>query len=151
MQWVEEPLPESLSAPAPRGEDGSGEGRSGGRGVHEAERKRSGPGTEKHRPHQFSAGATETSEVSDSLSFEGALGELEATVERLEAGEMPLEEALTLFERGVNLSRQCSSTLESAERRIGILVAGREGELAEPFEMDGLDEDEDEDDDEFED
>jgi exonuclease VII small subunit len=51
----------------------------------------------------------------------------------------------------VNLSRQCSSTLESAERRIEILVAGREGELAEPFEMDGLDEDEDEDDDEFED
>ncbi len=96
-------------------------------------------------------GPAETSEVSDSLSFEGALGELEATVERLEAGEMPLEEALTLFERGVNLSRQCSSTLESAERRIGILVAGREGELAEPFEMDGLDEDEDEDDDEFED
>lgn len=96
-------------------------------------------------------GPTETSEVSDSLSFEGALGELEATVERLEAGEMPLEEALTLFERGVNLSRQCSSTLESAERRIEILVAGREGELAEPFEMDGLDEDEDEDDDEFED
>jgi exodeoxyribonuclease VII small subunit len=82
-------------------------------------------------------GPTETSEVSDSLSFEGALGELEA--------------ALTLFERGVNLSRQCSSTLESAERRIEILVAGREGELAEPFEMDGLDEDEDEDDDEFED
>ena len=44
---------------------------------------------------------------------------------RLEQGEMPLEEALELFEAGVKLSRQCATTLEDAERRIEILVADR--------------------------
>ncbi|MCA9505535.1 MAG: exodeoxyribonuclease VII small subunit [Myxococcota bacterium] len=61
------------------------------------------------------------------LSFEGALEQLEQTVQRLEEGEMPLEEALALFEQGVGLSRQCATTLEAAERRIEILVADRGG------------------------
>ena len=58
-------------------------------------------------------------------SFEVALERLEGAVHRLEEGEMPLEEALELFESGVRLSRQCQSTLEQAERRIEILVADR--------------------------
>jgi exodeoxyribonuclease VII small subunit len=58
-------------------------------------------------------------------SFESALERLEESVARLEEGEMPLEEALELFESGVKLSRQCQSTLESAERRVEILVADR--------------------------
>jgi exodeoxyribonuclease VII small subunit len=62
---------------------------------------------------------------SSSVSFETALEQLEGTVTRLEQGEMPLEEALELFETGVKLSRQCSTTLEEAERRIEILVADR--------------------------
>ena len=62
---------------------------------------------------------------SPALSFEGALEQLETTVARLESGEMPLEEALELFEAGVKLSRQCNETLEAAERRIEILVADR--------------------------
>ena len=45
-------------------------------------------------------------------SFESALEQLEGTVARLEEGEMPLEEALELFESGVKLSRQCSTTLD---------------------------------------
>lgn len=69
-------------------------------------------------------GATE-SEAAESLSFEGALERLERTVSRLEAGEMPLEEAMELFESGVKLSRQCHETLQAAERRIEILVADR--------------------------
>lgn len=70
-------------------------------------------------------------------SFETALEQLEGTVARLEEGEMPLEEALELFESGVKLSRQCSTTLEEAERRIEILVADRamgEGAVAVSFE-----------------
>ena len=59
-------------------------------------------------------------------SFEAALEQLEGSVARLEEGEMPLEEALELFEAGVKLSRQCQSTLEGAERRIEILVAERD-------------------------
>lgn len=75
----------------------------------------------------------------DPASFETALAQLEGTVARLEEGEMPLEEALALFESGVKLSRQCSKTLEEAERRIEILVADRgldEDPEAIPFESD---------------
>lgn len=80
-------------------------------------------------------------------SFEGALDQLEKTVSRLESGEMPLEEALELFEAGVKLTRQCSETLEAAEKRIEIL-AGDRGGKAEPFAFDDdFDEDEFEDDD----
>ena len=61
-------------------------------------------------------------------SFEMALERLETSVARLEEGEMPLEEALELFEAGVKLSRQCQSTLEQAERRVEILVADRDSE-----------------------
>lgn len=75
---------------------------------------------------------------SQSLSFEGALDELEETVARLESGEMPLEEALEVFEAGVRLSRHCNQTLAAAERRIEILIAdraGADGEVAtEEFE-----------------
>ena len=59
----------------------------------------------------------------EALSFEGALEQLESTVGRLEEGEMPLEESLELFEKGVALSRRCTETLEAAEKRIEVLVA----------------------------
>jgi len=67
-------------------------------------------------------------------SFEGALERLEAIVERLESGELPLEQALAAFEEGVALSRRCAGELEAAERRIELLVAGPDGESTEPFE-----------------
>lgn len=62
-------------------------------------------------------------------SFEGALARLEEIVEHLEAGELGLEEALTVFEEGVALTRRCSGQLEEAERRIEILT-GEDGALA---------------------
>jgi exodeoxyribonuclease VII small subunit len=67
-------------------------------------------------------------------SFESALERLEAIVERLEGGELPLEEALSAFEEGVTLSRRCSAELEAAERRIEQLVGGTDGSAREPFE-----------------
>ncbi len=54
--------------------------------------------------------------------FESALTELESIVTRLEQGDLPLEESLGLFERGVKLSRFCHTKLEDAERRIEILT-----------------------------
>jgi exodeoxyribonuclease VII small subunit len=68
------------------------------------------------------------------LSFEAALEQLEGVVERLERGELPLEEALTAFEEGVALVKRCAAQLDAAERRIDVLV--REGErwLERPFE-----------------
>jgi exodeoxyribonuclease VII small subunit len=61
--------------------------------------------------------------MADSIQdFESALAELESIVTRLEQGDLPLEQSLALFERGVQLSRFCHGRLEDAERRIEILT-----------------------------
>ncbi|MSO45680.1 MAG: exodeoxyribonuclease VII small subunit [Acidobacteria bacterium] len=59
--------------------------------------------------------------------FEAAIAELEAVVKKLEDGDIPLEQSLALYERGVQLSRFCHARLEAAERRIDIL--SERGEL----------------------
>jgi exodeoxyribonuclease VII small subunit len=53
--------------------------------------------------------------------FEAAIAELETVVKKLEEGDLPLEQSLALYERGVQLSRFCHARLEEAERRIDIL------------------------------
>ncbi len=57
-------------------------------------------------------------------SFETALEQLEEIVEQLEGGDLPLEEALGVFEQGVALSRNCNDRLADAERRIEELTPG---------------------------
>ena len=59
-------------------------------------------------------------------SFEQALGELEQRVRSLDAGELPLEEALKRFEEGVALVQECHEKLDVAERRIVELTAAPE-------------------------
>lgn len=54
--------------------------------------------------------------------FESAMAELEQIVRTLEQGDLPLEQSLGLFERGVTLSRFCHERLEDAERRIQVLT-----------------------------
>jgi exodeoxyribonuclease VII small subunit len=54
----------------------------------------------------------------DSLSFEEAFEELEAVVQQLEGGDLSLEEAITLYERGMGLARRCTEALEAAELRV---------------------------------
>jgi exodeoxyribonuclease VII small subunit len=54
--------------------------------------------------------------------FEAAIAELETVVRKLEEGDLPLEQSLALYERGVQLSRYCHARLEEAERRIDILT-----------------------------
>ena len=54
--------------------------------------------------------------------FEQSMRELEALVERLEQGDLPLEEALKQFERGVALTRACQSALKTAEQKVEILM-----------------------------
>jgi exodeoxyribonuclease VII small subunit len=70
----------------------------------------------------------------EALGFEEALARLETIVDRLEQGELELEQALAAFEEGVALTRRCAGQLEDAERRIEVLI--REGEkwIARPFE-----------------
>ncbi len=55
-------------------------------------------------------------------NFEEQLTALEAVVERLERGELPLDESVRLFEEGVKLSNACKKELEAAEGRIQVLV-----------------------------
>lgn len=71
-----------------------------------------------------------------SLDFEQALGELEAVVERLEHGELPLEEALRQFERGVELARTCQDSLKQAEQKVEILLRKAPDAEPQPFEED---------------
>ena len=61
------------------------------------------------------------------LGFESALDELERRVRRLEAGDVPLEEALALYEEGMSLAQQCHSQLEAAEARVTALTRGTRG------------------------
>lgn len=67
--------------------------------------------------------------------FEQALAELEALVARLERGDLPLDEALKTFERGVELTRHCQGALKAAQQRVEILLK-RNGQMeAEPFSV----------------
>ena len=72
-------------------------------------------------------------------TFERSLEELETIVNRIESGDLPLEESLELFERGVKLSRKCRERLANAERRIEVLTKDADGALTtEEFEPDDL-------------
>ena len=61
-------------------------------------------------------------------TFEASLEELEKIVRRLEDGDLPLEESLKLFEKGVRLARECQERLNQAERRIEILLKDEAGD-----------------------
>jgi exodeoxyribonuclease VII small subunit len=67
--------------------------------------------------------------------FEQALAELESLVERLERGDLPLDEALKTFERGVELTRHCQAALKAAQQKVEILLR-RGGQTGiEPFSV----------------
>jgi exodeoxyribonuclease VII small subunit len=61
-------------------------------------------------------------EDSKPLDFEAAMRDLEELVERLEHGDLPLEESLAAFERGVLLTRSCQTALKEAEQKVEILL-----------------------------
>jgi exodeoxyribonuclease VII small subunit len=56
------------------------------------------------------------------MDFEKKLGRLEEIVEKMETGELPLEDSLKLFEEGVKLSRECNSQLSEAEQKVKLLL-----------------------------
>jgi exodeoxyribonuclease VII small subunit len=72
--------------------------------------------------------------ATEELSFEEALSRLESLVDRLEHGDLALEDALTAFEEGVRLTRRCAGQLEQAERRIDELVEEGGEWLRRPLE-----------------
>jgi exodeoxyribonuclease VII small subunit len=75
------------------------------------------------------------------LKFEDCLARLEQIVGALEAGNLPLEESLKVFEEGISLARHCSRYLDDAERRIEILVKDESGgATTKPFVFEAEDE-----------
>lgn len=66
--------------------------------------------------------------MSDTPSFEQALQQLEQIVQKLEKGELPLEDSLKLYEDGIRLSRLCHAKLEEAEGKIEVLLKDARGE-----------------------
>ena len=68
-------------------------------------------------------------------TFEAALAELEQVVKDLEGGDLSLERALQLFERGMELSELCRKKLEEAEQRVEILTKKGENFVPQPLEL----------------
>lgn len=67
-------------------------------------------------------------------SFEESLKQLETIVDKLEKGDLPLEESLRLFEEGMKLSAGCKQELDAAEGKVQLLIKQRDGSLkTEPF------------------
>jgi exodeoxyribonuclease VII small subunit len=70
------------------------------------------------------------------MTFEDALKALEQVVARLEGGEVPLDETISLYERGEQLRKHCQARLDAAQARIEKIVAGPDGKAAgtQPFD-----------------
>lgn len=74
-------------------------------------------------------------------SFESSLQRLEQIVKKLEAGDLTLDDALKLFEEGIQLSQQCQKQLEEAENKVEILLKKADGKVAaRKFALEGEEE-----------
>jgi exodeoxyribonuclease VII small subunit len=71
--------------------------------------------------------------VKKTVPFEESLAELEQLVERMEQGNLALEESLKLFERGVQLTRTCQKALKEAEQKVQILLETNAEPTLQPF------------------
>ena len=69
-------------------------------------------------------------------NLEKSLAELEALVDDLESGDLPLEKAMKKFEDGIKLTRSCQTALKEAEQKVQILLESAAGDTLEPFDPD---------------
>ena len=72
------------------------------------------------------------------LTFEEAIEELERLVSRLEAGQVPLEESIRLYERGEELKRHCEAKLKAAEEKVARITLNEQGEPVGADPVEGL-------------
>lgn len=72
-------------------------------------------------------------QISESVNFEATLEELNTLVEKMEAGDMTLEDSLKYFERGIILTRQCQTELKKAEQQVQILIESDKHDHLQPF------------------
>ena len=80
--------------------------------------------------------SSKAEEDSKPLDFEAAMRDLEELVERLDHGDLPLEESLAAFERGVMLTRSCQMALKDAEQKVEILLKKAGEPQTEEFNTD---------------
>ena len=73
------------------------------------------------------------------INLEKSLADLEALVEELESGDLPLETAMKKFEEGIKLTRGCQVALKEAEQKVEILLKSAGGEKLADFEVDDED------------
>ena len=71
------------------------------------------------------------------MSFEDALRELEQVVAKLESGDVPLDESITLYERGAALKKRCEAKLKDAEEKVAKLTVDAEGNPTGTAPLDG--------------
>ena len=75
----------------------------------------------------------------DKGNYEEAMESLETIVEALERGELSLDESLSMFQKGIELSKYCSKRLDEIEKKITILLEDEKGEIKEEvFETDSF-------------
>lgn len=73
----------------------------------------------------------------DKMSFEDALAELEGIVDKLERGDVPLEQSIAIYERGAALKGHCEARLKAAELKVEQIVQGAGGKVStEPAAFD---------------
>jgi len=98
------------------------------------------PQAKKSRPPDGPEGPGEKTAVVD---FEKSLVRLEEVVKRLEQPNLPLTDAMKLFEEGLQLAQQCQKQLQEAEGRVEILLKSADGKLAaQPFRPQGAEDEE---------
>jgi exodeoxyribonuclease VII small subunit len=68
---------------------------------------------------------------SNKMNFEEAIDELQLIVQKLEKGDLPLEDSLGFFQRGVELTKLCNKKLDDAQRKISILIEDEKGNPVE--------------------
>ncbi len=72
------------------------------------------------------------------MSFEEAMAELEQVVGQLERGDVPLEQSISLYERGAELKKRCEAKLKEAEEKIAAITLGEDGQPTGTKPVEGL-------------
>jgi len=74
----------------------------------------------------------------DKMSFEEAMAALENVVGQLERGDVPLEQSITLYERGADLKKRCEAKLKEAEEKVAAITLGENGDPVGTKAVEGL-------------
>ena len=81
--------------------------------------------------------AEESNKMKKNISFEQAITELEEITEKLDSGDLSLDESIEAFEKAVKLVKLCNEKLDAAEQRVRILTEAGDGTITDaPFDLD---------------